>query len=679
MKHFSLVFTFFTLSLFAQNSAKTCELFEKINAVLQREHFRPKAIDDSLSVYVFDAFMDGLDRNRNLFMHSEYQSLCRHRLKIDDYILNKNCQFMDDFVSVYVHSLNRKRSVLEKLQKEPLNYNSNDSVRFSKDLFLFDMDDKNMEKIWSKRMRYDILEEVAKTSKNLDSLSINFINLEKIAKQTVFENNFCKINSILNSSKGLEYDLQTEILNVFCSYFDPHSNYLSIDARQSFMSNLSSSNLSLGINVGLNEKEEIIVEDIVPGGPASKTDKIEKDDIIIKVGNTKGEDYLVSCTSLDKIGELIFSDSNLKIQLTLKKKDGRTQEVVLTKQEMKTNFNAVYSFIVEKEKKIGYISIPSFYADFEGNGTEGCAEVVAAEIKKLQNENVEGLIIDLQDNGGGSMDEAIKLAGLFLEDKPISVLVNKKQQQNILRDYKKTTVFKRPIVLLVNGNSASASEFFAGAMQDYNRAIVLGSTTLGKASMQVILPIDQNSQEDFVKVTIQKFYRISGDSNQIKGIVPDIYYPVLFDSISPNEKSYKTALSYDKLSLNLKCNLFPRTAFQNVIKSSQFRLRQKDRYNKLLDLNQSLNSYYNSNKKPVCLSLTDVFKDAHSVDFLWKSVKDIVEIPSTCKIYNHSFDAEKYKNEKYEDEINQFRIKDVQNNPYVEEGVEVIQDLLNGN
>lgn len=186
MKHLSILLTFFTLSLFAQNNAKTCELFEKINVLLQREHFRPKAIDDSLSVYVFDTFIDGLDHNRNLFTQSEYQNLCRQRLKIDDYILTKNCQFMDDFVSTYVHSLNRKRGVLEKLHQKPLNYSSNDSVRFSKDLFPFDMDEKNMEMLWSKRMRYDILEEVAKTSKNLDSLSFNFINLEKIAKQTVF-------------------------------------------------------------------------------------------------------------------------------------------------------------------------------------------------------------------------------------------------------------------------------------------------------------------------------------------------------------------------------------------------------------------------------------------------------------------------------------------------------------
>jgi len=679
MKHLSLLLTFSTLSLFAQNSDKTCELFEKINVLLQREHFRPKAIDDSLSVFVFDSFIDGLDRNRNLFTQSEYQNLCRHRLKIDDYILTKNCQFMDDFVSTYLHSLNRKRSVLEKLQKEPLNYSSNDSVRFSKDFFPFDMDERNIEKIWSKRMRYDILEEVAKTSKNLDSLSFNFNNLEKIAKQTIFESNLCKTNSILNSSKGLAYDLQTAILNIFCSYFDPHSNYFSIDAKENFMSGLSTSNLSLGINVGLNEKEEIIVEEIVPGGPAAKSEKISKEDIIVKVGNTKGEEYIVSCTSLDKIGELIFSDSNLEIQLTLKKKDGRTTEVLLSKQVMKTDANAVYSYIVEKDAKVGYISIPSFYSDFEGNGTKGCAEDVAAEIIKLQKDGVQGLVIDLQDNGGGSMDEAIKLAGLFLETKPISVLVNKQQKQHILKDHNNVSVFKGPIALLVNGNSASASEFFAGAMQDYNRAIVLGSNTLGKATMQVILPIDENNQEDFVKVTIQKFYRIAGDSNQIKGIIPDIYYPVLFDSIAPSEKSYKTALSYDKIDLNLKFSPYQRTAIESAIKSSQMRSKNNAVFNQLNDLNQKINAQYNLQKKPVCLSLFDVFNDAHSVDVLWKNVNDILEIRTNCKISNHSFDAEKYKTDLYESEINQFRIKEVQHNPYVEEGIDVIQDLLKRN
>ncbi|MBC7439512.1 MAG: peptidase S41, partial [Flavobacterium sp.] len=178
-------------------------MFEKINILLQREHFRPKPINDSLSVYVFDTFMDDLDSNRNLFTQAEYKNLCQHRLKIDDYILTKNCRFMDDFVSVYTFALNRKKIVLEKLQRENLNYIANDSVRFSKDFFPFDMEEKNIEKIWNKRIRYDILEEIAKSGKNLDSLHLNFKSLEKTAKQTIFDNNLCKVNSILNSNKGL--------------------------------------------------------------------------------------------------------------------------------------------------------------------------------------------------------------------------------------------------------------------------------------------------------------------------------------------------------------------------------------------------------------------------------------------------------------------------------------------
>ena len=676
MKYFSFFSVFLSLSLFAQNSDKTCDLFEKINVLLQREHFRPKPINDSLSVYVFDTFLDDLDSNRNLFTQAEYKNFCQHRLKIDDYILTKNCRFMDDFVSVYTLALNRKKIVLEKLQKENLNYNTIDSVRFSKDFFPFDMEEKNIEKIWNKRIRYDVLEEIAKSGKNLDSLHLNFKSLEKTAKQTIFDNNLCKVNSILNSNKGLANDLQTNILNIFCSYFDPHSNYFSIDAKESFMSGLSTSNLSLGLNVGLNDKEEIVVEEIVPGGPAAKTEKIDKEDIIVKVGNTKGEEYIVSCTSLDKIGELIFSDSNLEIQLTLKKKDGRTTDVLLAKKEMKANANAVYSYIVEKENKVGYISIPSFYADFDGDGTQGCAQDVAEEIKKLQKDGIQSLIIDLQNNGGGSMNEAIKLCGIFLGNEPISILLNHKKKQNILRDYNQISNFKGEVVVLVNGNSASASEFFASAMQDYNRAIILGSKTLGKASMQVILPVDENNQEDFVKVTIQKFYRITGDSNQIKGIIPDIYFPVLFDSVSPNEKSYKTALFYDKINLNLKFSSLPENDFKEVIKNSQLRLKQKEIFNKLNDLNQKINAIYNFQKKPVCLDLNDVFNDVHSVDALWKNVKDIVEFPTNCKIFNHSFDLEKYKTDKYEAEINEFRIKDLQNNPYVEEGVEVIEDLM---
>lgn len=675
MKKISLILLLTTFSLLGQNSDKTCEILSKINALVQLEHYHPKPIDDSLSVYVFDTFMDGLDGNRNLFTKIEYENLCKQRLLLDDYILQNDCSFMNNFVSIYQMALERKKKVLEKIQNEVLDYNSKDSVKFSKKNFPFDLVATDFERVWKKRVRYDILEDISKMSSNLDSLAPHFSKLEKTSKAKIFETYLCKLNSILNSQKGLGYDLQNDFLNIFCAYFDPHTNYFSLDAKTSFMSSLSTSGLSLGLNVSLNEKDEIVVEEIVPGGPAARTEKFEKDDVILKVSNKKGEEYLVSCASLEKIGELIFSDSNTEIELTIQKKNGNILPILLKKQVMKATANAVYSFIAEKETKMGYINIPNFYSDFDGYSPQGCADDVAKEIAKLKMDNVQGLVIDLQDNGGGSMEEALKLAGMFIDFGPVSVLVNNKNKHTILKDYNRGNSYLGPIVILINGNSASASEFFAAAMQDYNRAIIVGSKSLGKASMQTILPLDRN-QQDFVKLTIEKFYRITGDSNQIKGVIPDIALPVLYDSIVPREISYKTALKYDRIQTKARFSPF-KVDIEKVVGLSHSRTANSSRFNEILLTNNEINSLYNDPKKPLRLAFKDVFNSTHEIDTLWKKVKKIMAIETNCAISNNSHDYEKLQLDAFQQEINTSKIKDLKTNPYLEEAVAILNDFNN--
>ncbi len=435
MKRLLLSFLVFPTLLFAQQSESICQTISKVSAVIEKNHFQPKPIDDSLSVFVFDNLMNDLDEGRILFSKTDFETLSKHRLLLDNYISEKKCDFIDEYIFTYKNALERKRKVLLKLQEVSFNYTTNDSVRFSRKKFDFDVESTDFEKVWNKRLRYDILEEVSKMSINADSLNKNFKSLEKTAKKKILDSNLCKINTLLDDDLQVEEKIKNDFLNSFCSYFDPHSNYFSADAKSSFMSNLSTSNLSLGIEVILNENEEIVIQEIIPGGPASKNPKIEIDDIITKVGNNKGSEYWVSCSSLETIGDLIFSDANKEIELTLRKINGTTVTVLLKKKLMKATNNAVYSFVVEKEIKVGYIKIPNFYSDFEHNAVKGCADDVAKEIVKLKKDNIEGLIIDLQNNGGGSMAEAIKLAGMFINVGPISVLVNQFQLKILPLDF----------------------------------------------------------------------------------------------------------------------------------------------------------------------------------------------------------------------------------------------------
>lgn len=676
MRKFSIILFLITFSLLGQNSTKTCELLSKINTLVQKEHYHPKPVDDSLSVYVFDTFMNNIDGNRNLFTKIEYEKLSNHRLNLDNYILQNDCLFMNDFVSMYQFALERKKKALEKIREEVLDYNGKDTVKFSKKNFPFELKPTDFDRVWKKRMKFDILEDISKLSKNFDSLKQNFSKLEKISKTKIVESNICKVNNILESKKGIGYDFQNQFLNIFCTYFDPHTNYFSEDAKSSFMSSLTTSGLSLGINVTLNENDEIVIDEVVPGGPAARSNKFEKGDMIIKISNNKGESYLVSCAPLDKIGELIFSDSNEEIVLTIQKKNGNILDIMLKKQIMKATTNAVSSYIVEKGIKMGYIDIPNFYSDFEGFSIEGCAADVVKEIIKLKQDNIQGLIIDLQDNGGGSMEEAIKLAGIFIDYGPLSILVNSKNKQTILKDYNRGSVYYGPIVILINGNSASASEFFTGAMQDYNRAIVLGSKSLGKATMQKIIPLDDTNQ-NFVKLTLEKFYRITGDSNQVKGIIPDITLPILYDSIVSREMSYKTALKYDAIHSRARFYPFRKDYYPTIIEQSNSRSKNNLLFNEISDTNNKINTLYNSPKAPLILTFENVFNEVHEIDSLWNTIKKIAATETSCTISNNFYDSEKLKLDDYLNEINTYKIKEIRTNPYVDEALEILKDITN--
>jgi carboxyl-terminal processing protease len=482
----------------------------------------------------------------------------------------------------------------------------------------------------------------------------------------------CRINNILETSGGFEVKLQNDFLNIFCTYFDPHSNYFFLDEKMAFMSALSTSSLSLGLELGMNEKEEIVVEEIVPGGPAAQSQKIEKEDIIVKVSDKAGYEYSVSCTSLEVIGDIIFSEANKEIKFTIRKKNGTLVDLVLNKQVMKATENSVYSFIAEKKTRVGYIRIPSFYSDFEGRSHHGCAEDVAKEITKLRNDNVDGIVLDLQGNGGGSMDEAIKLAGMFVDNGPISIAVNNQNKQEILRDSDRGMAYNGPLVVMINGASASASEFFAAAMQDYNRALIVGATSLGKASIQVIQPLDEK-QEEFVKVTIQKFYRVTGESSQIKGIVPDIFMPVIYDSIMPREKSYKNALAHDFIDLKARFKKYEQD-YSSVIARSIERVKSSARFRDLKDIDEKITNVYNNPIPSVSLKLDDVYNMFKDIDVLWKRVKLQGETHSGFKISNNSYESRRIGSDDLLRQINSDKIKDVKSNPYLEEAFNIIRD-----
>ena len=672
MNKFLSLFFLFTTFLFSQNSAETCEILNKINAVIQTEHLRPKPVDDSLSVFVFDNLINELDPSRNIFFKSEYDEMsAKYRYNLDDLILQNDCSFLTDITARYINGLIRTKEALEKIQSTAFDYTKKDTIRFYKKSFPFYLKKEDLEKVWRKKLRYQILDDIAETSSNLDSIKTNFTSIETKSRKLILSNEICRINTLLETKTKQDENLY----NFFCTYFDPHTAYFSDDSKSSFVASLSKEHLSLGMTVNLNEKNEIIVHEIDPNGPAYQTGQIKKGDQIISVSNHK-ETLQVSCASLESISTMILSEANRSLTLTLKRNSGKNFDVHIEKQVMKDEENSVFSFIIGKESKIGYIKIPSFYADLDGNSRKGCADDVAREVIKLERDNIKGLVIDLIDNGGGSMEEAIKMAGMFVDYGPISIVIDHSKEKSVINDPYKGMIYRGPIVILVNSNTASASEFFSSIMQDYNRALLLGSNTLGKATMQTILSLDENKNTDFLKITINKFYRVTGKSHQYIGVTPDVILPEFYEDVYQKESDFPTAIKNDSIESLLKYRPYvKRSLIDKLAKNSSLRLADNFYFNDIKKINLKIDQLVNTPKAEIPMTLDAVFKQKKIVNSLWTEINTFNDENNPLDVYNSSvnqFLLGAYPNDKT---INQYQIDNLKTNPYLNEAVNIINDF----
>ncbi|MBW1656221.1 S41 family peptidase [Flavobacterium quisquiliarum] len=673
MKKISLLLFLLTSTIFfGQNSAETCEIINKINALIQAEHLKPKPVDDSLSVFVFDNLINELDPSRNIFYKSEYDELAkRYRYNLDDLILKNDCSFLTDIKASYINGLLRTKKVLEKIQTLPIDYAKKDTIRFYKKSFDFYLKKEDLEKVWIKKLRYQILDDIAETSDNLDSIKANFKSIEQVSKNKILANEICRFTTLLDTNTKQE----EKLYNFFCTYFDPHTAYFSDDSKNSFMASLSKEHLSLGMTVNLNEKNEIIIAEVDPKGPAYQTGQVKKGDQIISISNQK-ETLQVSCASLESISTMILSEANKHITLTLKRNSGKSFDVYIEKQVMKDEENSVFSFIIGKDSKIGYIKIPSFYADLDGNNRKGCADDVAREVIKLERDDIKGLVIDLIDNGGGSMEEAIKLAGMFVDYGPLSIVVDNHQEKSVITDPFKGVIYRGPIVVLINSNTASASEFFSSIMQDYNRALLLGSSTLGKATMQTILPLDEEKNTDFLKITINKFYRITGKSHQYIGVKPDVVLPEFYEDVYQKESDFPTAIKNDSLQPFLKYKTYvKRNLIDKIAKNSSARLSDNYFFNNIKKINLKIDQIVNTPKAEVPMTLDVVFKQQKALNALWTEINTFNDENNPLDVYNSSVNQlllGAYPNDKT---INQDQMDNLKTNPYLNEAVNIINEF----
>ena len=669
-----LLISLFPCFVLAQNTDIACKKITKIHEIIIKHHYKPKAVNDSLSVAIYENFLNTLDEDKFYFTSVEATKLSKHKLLIDNYILDKNFAFLDEFFITYKNALKRQLTLIKAIESEPFSFNTKDTIFFTRKNKSYIKDEKVQKRILKKRITHDILIDISKQSKNIDSIQQNFAKISQTSKSKIFDNYKCKINSIISNEDDLKSDFYNSFYNAFSSVFDPHTSYLNITNKSNFLASVSANNSTTGLNLEMDDNDNLVVASVIPGSPAYKTEKIDSGDQLLKIKHLSNE-HVISCSNINKIEELLSSDTYKTLTVTLRKKNGVLIDVELTKESMKMDNNLCYSFVVGNQNKMGYIKIPSFYGDEQG--TNYLSNDVANEIIKLKNDKVNGIIIDLEYNGGGNTFEAVKLVGMFIDLGPVAIINNNNNVSETLKDFNRGFSYDGPLVIMINGFSASASEFFANAMQDYNRAIIIGNSSFGKATAQSIIPLEDNeTNEDFLKITEQKFYRITGKSHQKNGLTPDIELPMLFDSFIPRESSKNYALEADEIVQKLHFKKF-KSDFSDAIEKSKNRINTNSYFTSIDSINQIIKTNFNQDKKPLLLDFKSVFEDVHKLNDLYEEIAKILKTKFAFQIQSTSEDIEKIKfNSFLQNETNE-KIKQLENNGRVEEAIKILEHLIN--
>ena len=668
----------FVSFIYAQDNSGFCEQLHALDSLIRAEHYKPKPVNDSLSKHTFNLFIKSLDNDKRFFTESDINSFKADKFKIDDYIKNNTC----DFISKYSETLELriKQSIInvENLKNQSLDYSGTSKLTFGpKEGFPFFKNDVAAKKYWSRKIRYLIITEIIEEDSILSSAKSNFKTLEIDKKNKIIDNQVCILQELLNQNGGLNNFVQEKFLNAFIQYQDPNSVYFNNIDKTVFENALALSKETFGIITRKSKNGEIIISHIIPGSSAFKNDAFEVDDTIKSL--TSGSNSLDTyCIKNKDVVSFLNDENNKTVTFKIKKKSGSIINVQLNKTVLKVEKNAITGYLVGAEKQLGYIKIPSFYTNIDSYNGRGLTADFAKELYILQRENIEGLIIDLRYNGGGSMQEAIDLSGMFIDRGPISIIRDKSDNRFTFKDPSRGTFFSNPIVILINNYSASASEFFASTMQDYNRALLVGSKTYGKSSAQVILPLHKTKSLGFSKITTEVFYRVTGKSLQSLGVTPDIELPSIYDNFKIKEADEDFPLNNDTIQAKLKHKPLSKIDLSYVQEQSKQRLNSSPDFLLITDVNkQLLDNFYTTSS--YTLTLDNVFKDQQEYKTMWQSVFNNKTVKAYVEIHNSSSTNEFLSYNDDEKSNNSSFIENLSKDIYIHEAYNILNDLLNTN
>ena len=653
--------------------------------ILTRGHFVVKDMNDDFSEQVFTSFIEGLDPSKRYFTQKDLNEFSKFKYEIDNQLLKDDVSFYNLVYSSFTDKIKNAKSYYGELLAQPFNFKRKETIDIDYDKVSFAENENELINYWRKQLKLNVLSRVqdklekqeAKVEKDKNFQKKSFTNLEEEARADVLKS----MDELYLRIEELEHeDWFSTFLNSVVGAFDPHTTYMAPRIKERFDQDMSGKLEGIGARL---LKKGIYTEifELVSGGPAWQQGELEAGDIILEVAQGDKEPLEIVGMRLDDAIKFIKGKKGTEVRLTVKKKlDGSTKVISIIRDVVELEETFVKSTVVEKEgKKYGLIDLPRFYIDFSDISSRDSAKDMEKEIERLKGENVSGLLIDLRNNGGGSLKTAIEIAGLFITKGPVVQVKYRGQQPIVKNDTDAQMQWEGAVVVLVNELSASASEIFAAAMQDYGRAVIIGGNqTYGKGTVQSVIPINNfypKYEEDLgaIKMTIQKFYRINGGSTQIEGVYSDIAMPNRYSYMKFGERDLEGALIWDKVP---QANYTKTNSYENfthVINESKDRIASDSKFKLINEYAQWLKT--NQKNTSYSLNLKDFSKESKLLENGSKKYTDAFKYKSDL-----SFQSPKYefplikKDSVLADKRNAWH-KNLAKDIYVAEALNVLKEL----
>ena len=569
-----------------QNDDRDKLLLDIITYVLEKGHYEPKNIDDDFSVHVFEDFIDVIDPTKRYFLEEDILEFEQYKFQIDDQIRNTEITFFNVVHKRLMQRMNDAQNIYKEVLATPFDYSIAETINIKYDEEPFALSRGDLKERWRKQLKYATLgtydskltftkREPKMATLRIDNGDVKVVEdiqivediegiedekrnpmtpeeAEKAARETTQKT----LDEYFDFVDDLERkDWFVQYINTIVDEFDPHTYYFAPDEKDKF--DMGMSGKFEGIGARLRKKPEgARIESIISGGPVWRDARLEVGDLIVKVGQEGKDPIDIVGMRLDDAIKLIKGAKGTVVDLTVRKVDGSLEIISLTRDVVELEESYAKSANISKgNHQFGLINLPKFYVDFEDYSERNAASDVAKEVERLKEEGAEGLILDLRDNGGGSLKTVVEMAGLFIKDGPIVQVQSNGKRKDVYDDKDERIQWGGPLVILVNELSASASEILAAAMQDYKRAVIIGSKqTFGKGTVQNVIPLDnivrssEHGDLGAIKLTTQKFYRISGGSTQLKGVTSDVIVPDKYSYIDLGERSQQNPLAWDEIT-----------------------------------------------------------------------------------------------------------------------------------